>query len=140
MKVEMWRAYQAGQNQQLRGTATTGQKVDSEDAGDEKMEEREMELDTVLFGQPGSVRHKAQYHTLETLLEGMEKAAGVMEMEAEAAEREASVLVEEIRETIGALSDLRYGTFARVSDTNGDIGQEVEKALSRLKEVCDDGT
>lgn len=136
MKVEMWRAYQAGQNQRLKGAAIGG--TDGGVVKDEETEEKETELDTVLFGQTGSVAPRAQYHSMESLLEEMEKAAEVMEMEAESAEREAKVLVEEIREIIGGLSDLRYGSFARKSGS-GDVGEEVQEALGRLREVCENG-
>ena len=136
MKVEMWRAYQAGQNQRLKGAATDGTGRGA--VKDEQIEEKETELDTVLFGQTGSVAPRTQYHSLESLLEEMGTAAEVMEMEAESAEREAKVLVEEIREIIGGLSDLRYGTFARKSGNRG-MGEEVQEALVRLREVCENG-
>lgn len=154
MKVEMWRALKAGQKNGIvitgegiqtgvKGNSVTG--VDGQVA--QQTEQVEMQLDGVLFGPTGSTAPtssgRSQLHSLETLLEAMEKASDVLEVEARTAEEEAEGLVQEIRETIGALSDLRYSSFAHVGGVDGggtsNIGDEVKTALKRLESVCESG-
>ena len=148
MKVEMWRSLRAGQKAEdtvmgegftRNGTKQDDPNSESDIEAEKEIEQTEMQLDTMLFGQAGSVaRPPSQLHSLESLLGEMETAAEVLEAEAKAAEVEMQALVAGIQETVSSLSDLRYGTFARVggSDGEADVGEEVKKALQRLENTC----
>lgn len=51
-------------------------------------------------------------------------------------EDEVQRTLSELQETIGELSDLRYGSFSK-SAGGGDISEEVLATLKRLEAVCD---
>lgn len=55
-----------------------------------------------------------------------------MELEIKQLEQEEEKLLESVRNTIGGLSDLRYGKFA-----NGKISDEVVDGLQTLQETCE---
>jgi centromere-localized protein 2 len=53
-------------------------------------------------------------------------------MEIEQLRQEEETLMESVRQTVGGLSDLRYGKFA-----NAKVGDEVKDGLETLRETCD---
>lgn len=66
-----------------------------------------------------SASTQSRYHDMESLLEAMEKAVEELEDEIGDLDRRAAKTLEELDENVGALSDLRYGKFARVSEDHG---------------------
>ena len=65
----------------------------------------------------------------------MDQACEDMEQEIAAMEEEAEELLASIKNTIGDLSDLRYGRFNRTSG-GGDLGQEVLESLKALESAA----
>ena len=83
---------------------------------------------------------KATKHTLSSLLSTMSQAAADVEAESAEYENEASAMLEEMKEIVGGLSDLRYGKFrapgGRGVGINGEttLEREVEMVLRRFEE------
>jgi centromere-localized protein 2 len=84
-----------------------------------------------LFG-PTSNLSTSKPHTLTSILPELEGAAEDVEEEIRRLDEEAETLLEEMRSTVGGLSDLRYGQLA-----NGELREEVLEGLSRLESSCD---
>jgi centromere-localized protein 2 len=61
----------------------------------------------------------------------MERAVEDVEDEVRRLEEEADALLEQIRGTVGGLSDLRYGRLA-----NGQLREQVLEGLTRLDSSC----
>lgn len=82
-----------------------------------------------LFGEAsGAVSAK---HTLTSVIPELEGAAGALEAEIEKLKEEEAVLLESVQQTIGALSDLRYGKFA-----NGQISEDIIDGLKNVEAAC----
>lgn len=62
----------------------------------------------------------------------MSSAADDIEEEIRRLDEEAETLLEEMRGTVGGLSDLRYGRLA-----NGELREQVLEGLERLESSCD---
>lgn len=58
-----------------------------------------------------------------------------MEIEIEKLKTEEAALLESVKQTIGNLSDLRYGKFA-----NANLKNDVLESLATLQEVCAEKT
>lgn len=71
-------------------------------------------------------------HTLKSILPELEKAIEDVEDEIRRDEEETDKLLEEMRDIVGGLSDLRYGRLA-----NGELKEQVLDGLSRLESSCD---
>ena len=70
-------------------------------------------------------------HTLKSILPELESAAEEVEDEVRRLDEEAETLLEEMRATVGSLSDLRYGRLA-----NGQLREQVLEGLERLETAC----
>jgi centromere-localized protein 2 len=100
-------------------------------------EQREVEIDMQLFGPAGSLSRRDRRHTMNSLLEDMERTCRQLETETQHAEIEAEDVLRHMKETVGALSDLRYGKFAKAPGMEaGGMEEEVVKALKGLEEAC----
>jgi septal ring factor EnvC (AmiA/AmiB activator) len=77
----------------------------------------------------------ADIHTERSIVQEIEVACTDLEEEIAEMEQEASSILEELRTTVGDLSDLRYGRFTKAADST-DIGEDVIQSINRLKEVC----
>jgi centromere-localized protein 2 len=62
----------------------------------------------------------------------MSSAADDIEEEIRRLDEEAEALLEQMRGTVGGLSDLRYGRLA-----NGELREQVLEGLERLESSCD---
>ena len=62
----------------------------------------------------------------------MERAAEDIEAEVGRLEEEAEALLEDMKATVGGLSDLRYGRLA-----NGQLREQVLEGLTRLESSCE---
>jgi centromere-localized protein 2 len=67
----------------------------------------------------------------------IERACASLEAELRDMEAEASAMLNDIKTTIGDLSDLRYGRFAKTTATSQELGDEVVEALRHLEAVCE---
>jgi centromere-localized protein 2 len=103
----------------------------------ESGDQREVEMDVQLFGPAGSLSRKDRRHTMDSLLHEMEHTCHELEAETQHAEAEAEEVLRHMKETVGALSDLRYGKFAKAPSMEvGGMEGEVVKALKGLEEAC----
>jgi centromere-localized protein 2 len=68
---------------------------------------------------------------LTSILPEIESAVEDVEDEVRRLEEEAESLLEQMRGTVGGLSDLRYGRLA-----NGQLREQVLEGLSRLESSC----
>jgi len=75
------------------------------------------------------------HHTLPSLLSAMERACQDLEAESSSCVASAEKILTEMSETVGALSDMRYGQFAREGSEGPE--EEVVKALEGLAQTCD---
>ena len=69
---------------------------------------------------------------MKSIIAEMESAAEKTENEVRRLDEEAQALLEEMRATVGGLSDLRYGRLA-----NGQIREQVLEGLHRLESSCE---
>lgn len=97
--------------------------------------DKDVQADEVLYGQTGSVPKRKKGHTQESLFKEMEETIRYLEVDGMVAKREADRLLGQMRETVGNLSDLRYGKFARVSGTEHGVEAEVVKGLKGLEDA-----
>lgn len=75
---------------------------------------------------------KSAKHTLNSVIPELTGAIGALEAEIEKLEQEEAALLESAQQTIGGLSDLRYGKFA-----NDQIKDEVIDGLRTVQEACE---
>ena len=72
-------------------------------------------------------------HSLNSIVLELDGATGALELEIEKLQQEEAALLESIQQTIGGLSDLRYGKFA-----NAQLRDEVMDGLTTLQQACED--
>lgn len=76
---------------------------------------------------------KSKFHTRESLLAAMENAAQSLDSEVAELEAECERLKGDVKETVGGLSDLKYGRASRKNDEEGsDTGGEYKDVLDDL--------
>ena len=71
-------------------------------------------------------------HTLRSIIPEMERAVEEVEDEVRRLDEEAEALLEQMRTSIGGLSDLRYGRLA-----NEQLREQVLEGLQRLENACE---
>lgn len=71
-------------------------------------------------------------HSLNSIVPELDAAGESLEATIEALEREEAELLGEIKQTVGAMSDLRYGKFS-----NGQLGTEIVDGLRTVRETCE---
>ncbi|KAI8934554.1 hypothetical protein NX059_008253 [Plenodomus lindquistii] len=74
-------------------------------------------------------------HTLATAHASIQDACQSLQVQVAAMEEENANALDEVRELVGALSDLRHGRFAHAVSANN-VGAEVLATLRRLEAVC----
>lgn len=74
-------------------------------------------------------------HTLQTILTGIGEACQGLEAQIAEIEAENRTTLAQVRELVGALSDLRHGRFAQAASSE-DMGEEALASLKRLEAVC----
>lgn len=82
--------------------------------------------------------HVSKPHSLGTLKKELEFAQEDLDEEIDALEKEAAELLQDIRSTVGNLSDLRYGKFSQVAGVGSELGQEVVDGMRTLEQACTD--
>lgn len=83
-----------------------------------------------LFG-PTSNTTRPKPHDLLSILPELEDAVGDVEAELRKLEEEEAALLESVKQTVGNMSDLRYGRLA-----NPNLRTEVLDGLEGLQDVC----
>ncbi|KAH7039957.1 Cnl2/NKP2 family protein-domain-containing protein [Microdochium trichocladiopsis] len=94
----------------------------------------EIEIERALFG-PTSNLVSAKPHHLMTILPEMEAAVADMEAEIKKLEEDEAALLKSVKQTVGSLSDLRYGRLG-----NTKLRTESLEALRTMQDVCTRGT
>ena len=104
-------------------------------SGTRENDQREMDIDVQLFGQTtnGALDNR---HTLASFLPEMEMACASLEEEIASVGTEAASILDELKSTVGELSDLRYGKFNKISDTADDVASEAVAGLQELEDAC----
>ncbi|CAI7631750.1 unnamed protein product [Penicillium glandicola] len=97
-------------------------------------EQREMDMDLHLFGQPPTV--PGDYHSVASLLAEMETASANIEHEIAGIDQEAAKILAQLNTTVGDMSDLRYGKLQGPASTAEDVASEAIKGLQNLEDVC----
>ncbi|KAH0490502.1 hypothetical protein TgHK011_001969 [Trichoderma gracile] len=90
----------------------------------------EVEMERALFGHDSGL--KSATHSIHSVIPELEGAVGALEAEIKRLEDEEAALQESIQQTIGGLSDLRYGKLA-----NGKLRDEVVDGLKTLQDACE---
>jgi len=91
----------------------------------------EVDVETALFGQSSNLP-TSNPHTLTSILSELETAVEDVEDEIRRLDDEGETLLEDMRTTVGGLSDLRYGRLA-----NGQLREQVLEGLERLEKSCE---
>ncbi|KAG2419590.1 hypothetical protein HFD88_004386 [Aspergillus terreus] len=99
-------------------------------------DQREMDVDVQLFGQPSTAAGN-DYHSVSSLLSAMESACASVESEIAEVDQNASTLLAELNTTAGELSDLRYGKMQGPAGTTGEeVVSEAIRGLKNLEDAC----
>lgn len=95
-------------------------------------------IDVQLFGPLGMVPKHDRYHDAESLFAEMEAACEALEREGDSSQQEADASLSSMQETVGNLSDLRYGKFAKMAGSEASDGLEksVVQSLKALGQAC----
>ncbi|CAM1504023.1 Fc.00g016140.m01.CDS01 [Cosmosporella sp. VM-42] len=89
----------------------------------------EIEMERVLFGERSGA--KSAKYTLNSIIPELDGATGALEAEIEKLKEQEATLLESVKQTIGGLSDLRYGKFA-----NSQIRDEILDGLKTVQDAC----
>ncbi|KAH7367337.1 Cnl2/NKP2 family protein-domain-containing protein [Plectosphaerella cucumerina] len=92
----------------------------------------ELEVERALFG---STVGGTPRHDLDSVIPEMDSAVASMEADIQTLEAEEAALRESIQQTVGGLSDLRYGRLS-----NQRLPDEVIQGLKTLQAQCDNKT
>nr|RBQ90237.1 hypothetical protein FVER53263_04674 [Fusarium verticillioides] len=90
----------------------------------------EIEMERALFGDASGAA--SAKHTLNSVIPELEGAAGALHAELAHLKEEEAILLDSVQQTIGGLSDLRYGKFA-----NGRISEGVIDGLKNVEAACE---
>ncbi|RAL03985.1 Cnl2/NKP2 family protein [Aspergillus ibericus CBS 121593] len=97
-------------------------------------DQREMDMDVQLFGQTSSI---SEYHSASSLLDAMEKACSDIERQVAEMDEKATLILSKLNNTVGDLSDLRYGKLQGPAGTSGeDMVNEAIRGLNNLEDAC----
>jgi centromere-localized protein 2 len=110
-------------------------KRNDEGPSDGARTEADVAIDTQLFGALGMLPKHDRYHDTDSLLAEMETACEALEREGEASQQEADVVLAAMQETVGNLSDLRYGKFAKMAGS--EAGDGLEKSVVESLKALD---
>ena len=75
-------------------------------------------------------------HTLSTILPVMERACTDLEAEIATLESQRRAVLEDLEDTVGGLSDLRYGKFSQPIGEKNHVRTDVLQGLQGLEEAC----
>ncbi|KAK4228318.1 Cnl2/NKP2 family protein-domain-containing protein [Podospora fimiseda] len=88
----------------------------------------ELEIERMLGSVPKSQTPK---HSLETIIPGLEDAINELESQLQLHKEEEAALLAQLKQTVGTMSDLRYGRLA-----NPKLPGEILEGLADLQETC----
>ncbi|KAK1672038.1 Cnl2/NKP2 family protein [Colletotrichum godetiae] len=91
--------------------------------------DQELEIERALFGVAGAQDPK---HTINSIVPEMDTAIADLEAEIRELEAQEAKLTESVKQTVGSMSDLRYGRLA-----NPKLGEDVIQGLKSVQDACD---
>ncbi|KAL2149676.1 hypothetical protein VTH82DRAFT_8328 [Thermothelomyces myriococcoides] len=102
--------------------------IRSKRAAEAQEQDAEIEIERMLgnWSEPQNAKHD-----LASILPDMEGAISALEAELQLLEEEEESLLDSVRQTVGAMSDLRYGRLA-----NSQLPEQVLDGLGNLEEIC----
>jgi centromere-localized protein 2 len=80
----------------------------------------------------------SEVHNERSIVPSMTAACGDIEQQILAIEQETAEALEDIKQTVGNLSDLRYGRLPKVAGSEDSLAEETIDALRRLEQVAQD--
>jgi centromere-localized protein 2 len=80
----------------------------------------------------GETNPEGSKHTLQSIIPEMDNAVVDLEAEIKRLEDEESALLDSIKQTVGSLSDLRYGRLS-----NSQLSEEVLEGLKTVQDACE---
>ncbi|KAF5510191.1 hypothetical protein CGCS363_v003828 [Colletotrichum siamense] len=104
-----------------RDIAIARRKEKNEDA------DQELEIERALFGSVGS----DPKHTLNSIIPEMDTAIADLETEIQQLEAQEAALLESVKQTVGTMSDLRYGKLS-----NPRLKEDVIEGLKSVQDAC----
>ncbi|RYP53195.1 hypothetical protein DL768_001788 [Monosporascus sp. mg162] len=113
-----------------QGKALRRQVIRERREAEQEEQDDEIEIERTLFG-PTSNIIRPKFHDLLSILPELEDAANDMEQELQKLEQEEAALLESVKQTVGNMSDLRYGRLA-----NSKLRTEVLDGLQGLRDMC----
>ena len=85
-----------------------------------------------------------KYHTTSTLLRSLQQSIASINAEIADLDNQSAKVLESMKETVGGMSDLRYGKFARLSAAGGEgseeengLEEQVTRALRELRQTAE---
>lgn len=90
----------------------------------------EVDIERALYGAAAGARKMK--HSINSIVPELEVAAEELEATIESLEREEARLMQEIKQIVGGMSDLRYGRFS-----NSQLGKQVIDGLHAVQETCE---
>ncbi|KAL0940350.1 cnl2 nkp2 family protein [Colletotrichum truncatum] len=106
-----------------RDIAIARRKAANEDA------DQELEIERALFGSSGAEDPK---HTLQSIIPEMDTAIADLEAEIGSLEAQEAALLESVKQTVGTMSDLRYGRLS-----NPKLRDDVIQGLKSVQDACE---
>ncbi|KAK7457449.1 hypothetical protein CaCOL14_001530 [Colletotrichum acutatum] len=91
--------------------------------------DQELEIERALFGVAGA---QDPNHTINSIVPEMDTAIADLEAEIQELEAQEAKLMESVKQTVGSMSDLRYGRLA-----NPKLGEDVIQGLKSVQDACD---
>ncbi|GJC83713.1 hypothetical protein ColLi_06551 [Colletotrichum liriopes] len=91
--------------------------------------DQELEIERALFGSTGGPDAK---HTLNSIVPELDTAITDLEAEIQRLEAQEEALLDSVKQTVGSMSDLRYGRLS-----NPKLGEDVIRGLKSVQEACD---
>ncbi|KAK0634518.1 Cnl2/NKP2 family protein-domain-containing protein [Bombardia bombarda] len=93
----------------------------------------EIEIERILFG-PSHASSRPEKHTLPTIIPELESAITELEGELGRLEEQETTLLASVQQTVGGMSDLRYGRLA-----SSQLREQVLDGLASLQATCKQG-
>ncbi|KAF2431984.1 hypothetical protein EJ08DRAFT_158355 [Tothia fuscella] len=121
------------QSRDVRRSRRTWHEVDLQG-----FDERDVQMETDLFGQAVTKSTSGKPHTLQSILPEMDATCTDLTEEIRTIDEEAEAILADIKATIGDLSDMRTGKFNRTPGSGTDLGEDVLDGLRKLEQICDD--
>lgn len=141
-RLELLRAIRAERSGRQHTGNTPGPQSRRTDEEDGLGDDRDVAIDISMLGSaPGTAarRDRDVYHDVGSLIQVMKESCDQLEAEVTETESATSEALTHLKETVGGLSDLRYGRFPRASGTLADNGleNEIVENLKALQHLCD---